>query len=133
MIETVRVDLAAVITAFSLIITAVATFVVAIKDGKSSGSSREKAVAVTEVVNTGKKVENLIQQVDFLFEEIGRLRHEKETLEKRIDILTSDLRKEKEDHAKTKERLEALLIELAEKNGRIKTLEAELAKITENN
>lgn len=131
-IETVRLDVAAIITALSLVITAVATFVVALRDRKSNGSSNEKAVAVTEVVNTGKKVEQLIQQVDFLFEEIGRLRQEKETLEKRIDKLTSELRNEREDHAKTKQRLEELLVELNEKNERIKTLEAELAKIQEN-
>lgn len=127
----IQLDVAATITAISLIITAVATFIVAVRDRKSNGSSNEKAVAVTEIVDTNKKVETLIQQVDFLFEEIGRLREEKENLEKRVNRLTAELRKEKADHAETKARLEALLIELHEKNKRISELELQLTKLQE--
>lgn len=127
----IQLDVAASITAVSLIITAVATFIVAVRDRKSNGSSNEKAVAVTEIVDTNKKVETLIQQVEFLFEEIGRLREEKENLEKRVNRLTAELRKEKADHAETKARLEALLIELHEKNKRISELELQLTKLQE--
>ncbi len=127
----IQLDVAASITAVSLIITAVATFIVAVRDRKSNGSSNEKAVAVTEIVDTNKKVETLIQQVEFLFEEIGRLMEEKENLEKRVNRLTTELKKEKADHAETKARLEALLIELHEKNKRISELELQLTKLQE--
>lgn len=131
-VSEVRLDVAATITAISLIITAVATFIVAVRDRKSNGSSNEKAVAVTEVVNTGKKVETLMQQVEFLFEEISKLREQKENLERRVNRLSAELKKEKADHAETKARLEALLIELHEKNKKIKELENQLIQIQEN-
>ena len=133
MIEAVKLDIAAVITAISLVITAAATFIVAFRDKKPSEEAAEKAVSVTQIHETDKKVETLIQQVDFLFDEISKLRTEKDSLERQIVALTSDLNREREDHNKTKARLDALLVELDKKNKRIAALEYELSKIKENN
>lgn len=132
MIEAVKLDIAAVITAISLVITAAATFIVAFRDKKTNGDSADKAVSVTQIHETDKKVETLIQQVDFLFDEISKLRTEKDDLERQIATLTEDLKREREDHAKTKARLDALLVELDKKNKKIAVLEHELSKLKEN-
>lgn len=132
MIEAVKLDIAAVITAISLVITAAATFIVAFRDKKTDMDSVDKAVSVTKIHETDKKVEILIQQVDFLFDEISKLRTEKDDLESQIARLTEDLNREREDHGKTKARLDALLAELDEKNKKIAVLEHELSKIKEN-
>ena len=133
MIEAVKLDIAAVITAISLVITAAATFIVAFRDKKPSEEAADKAVSVTQIHETDKKVETLIQQVDFLFDEISKLRTEKDSLERQIVALTNDLNREREDHNRTKSRLDALLVELDKKNKRIAALEYELSKIKENN
>lgn len=133
MIEAVKLDIAAVITAISLVITAAATFIVAFRDKKPSEEAADKAVSVTQIHETDKKVETLIQQVDFLFDEISKLRTEKDSLERQIVALTNDLNREREDHNRTKARLDALLVELDKKNKRIAALEYELSKIKENN
>lgn len=133
MIEAVKLDIAAVITAISLVITAAATFIVAFRDKKPSEEAADKAVSVTQIHETDKKVETLIQQVDFLFDEISKLRTEKDSLERQIVALTNDLNREREDHNKTKARLDSLLVELDKKNKRIAALEYELSKIKENN
>ena len=133
MIEAVKLDIAAVITAISLVITAAATFIVAFRDKKPSEAAADKAVSVTQIHETDKKVETLIQQVDFLFDEISKLRTEKDSLERQIVALTNDLNREREDHNRTKARLDALLVELDKKNKRIAALEYELSKIKENN
>ena len=133
MIETIKLDVAAIITAISLVITATATFIVAFRDKKNSGEATDKAVSITQIQDTSRKVEVLVQQVDFLFEEISKLRTEKDGLEHQIAILTSNLDREREDHNKTKAKLDALLIELDKKNKRILALEYELSKIKENN
>lgn len=133
MIEAVKLDIAAVITAISLVITAAATFIVAFRDKKPSEEAADKAVSVTQIHETDKKVETLIQQVDFLFDEISKLRTEKDSLERQIVALTNDLNREREDHNRTKARLDALLVELDKKNKRIAVLEYELSKIKENN
>ena len=132
MIEAVKLDIAAVITAISLVITAAATFIVAFRDKKTDMDSVDKAVSVTKIHETDKKVEILIQQVDFLFDEISKLRTEKDDLESQIARLTEDLDREREDHSKSKARLDALLAELDEKNKKIAVLEHELSKIKEN-
>lgn len=132
MIEAVKLDIAAVITAISLVITAAATFIVAFRDKKTDMDSVDKAVSVTKIHETDKKVEILIQQVDFLFDEISKLRTEKDDLESQIARLTEDLNREREDHSKTKARLDTLLAELDEKNKKIAVLEHELSKIKEN-
>ena len=133
MIEAVKLDIAAVITAISLVITAAATFIVAFRDKKPSEEAADKAVSVTQIHETDKKVETLIQQVDFLFDEISKLRTEGDSLERQIVALTNDLNREREDHNRTKARLDALLVELDKKNKRIAALEYELSKIKENN
>lgn len=133
MIEAVKLDIAAVITAISLVITAAATFIVAFRDKKPSEEASDKAVSVTQIHETDKKVETLIQQVDFLFDEISKLRTEKDSLERQIVALTNNLNREREDHNRTKARLDALLVELDKKNKRIAALEYELSKIKENN
>lgn len=132
MIEAVKLDIAAVITAISLVITAAATFIVAFRDKKTDMDSVDKAVSVTKIHETDKKVEILIQQVDFLFDEISKLRTEKDDLESQIARLTEDLNREREDHSKTKARLDVLLVELDKKNKKIAVLEHELSKIKEN-
>lgn len=131
MIEAVKLDIAAVITAISLVITAAATFIVTIRDKNSNNEAADKAVSVTQIHETDKKVETLIQQVDFLFDEISKLRTEKDDLERQIATLTDDLNKEREDHSKTKARLDALLVELDKKNRKIAVLEQELSKLKE--
>ena len=131
MTEAVKIDIAAVITAISLVITAAATFIVAIRDKNSNNEAADKAVSVTQIHETDKKVETLIQQVDFLFDEISKLRTEKDDLERQIATLTDDLNKEREDHSKTKARLDALLVELDKKNRKIAVLEQELSKLKE--
>lgn len=131
MIEAVKLDIAAVITAISLVITAAAAFIVAIRDKNSNNEAADKAVSVTRIHETDKKVETLIQQVDFLFDEISKLRTEKDDLERQIATLTDDLNKEREDHSKTKARLDALLVELDKKNRKIAVLEQELSKLKE--
>lgn len=133
MIEAVKLDIAAVITAISLVITAAATFIIAFRDKKPSEEAADKAVSVTQIHETDKKVETLIQQVDFLFDEISKLRTEKDSLERQIVALTNDLNREREDYNRTKARLDALLVELDKKNKRIAALEYELSKIKENN
>ena len=131
MIEAVKLDIAAVITAISLVITAAATFIVAFRDKKTDMDSVDKAVSVTKIHETDKKVEILIQQVDFLFDEISKLRTEKDDLERQIATLTDDLNREREDHSRTKARLDALLVELDKKNRKIAVLEQELSKLKE--
>jgi len=124
MIESIRIDLAASITAISLVITAIATFLVAIRDKKSSGKSEEKAISVTRINDTDKKVETLREQVDFLFDEIGKLRAEKDELVKEVARLRVELKNEKSDHTETKRRLEAALAELRDKTARLEALES---------
>lgn len=124
-----EIDLAAVITALSLVITAVATLFVALKDRKYGGDSTEKAISVTKIKDTDKKVETLIQQVDFLFEEISRLRVEKDSLERRVARLTDELKREREDHQKTKQQIQDLLLQIAEKDRIIVRLEGEIVEL----
>jgi len=118
-IEAVKLDIAAVITAISLVITAAATFIVALRDKKPSEEAADKAVSVTQIHETDKKVETLIQQVDFLFDEISKLRTEKDSLERQIVALTNDLNREREDHNRTKARLEYELSKIKENNNGI--------------
>lgn len=122
MIESIRIDAAAVVTAISLIIGSIATLIVALKDRKGS-DGESKAVSVTRIDDTDKKVETLIQQVDFLFDEIGKLRKEKDKLVKEVARLRAELKNEQSDHAETKLKLAAALKELADKNKRILALE----------
>ncbi len=126
---TIQFDIAATITAVSLVITSIGALLVALRGGKSSGESNSKAVAVTKISDTEHKVGVLIQQVDFLFEEIGRLRHEKSQLESRIDELNQDLLQERADHAETKRLLAEAVAELQDKTRRIKVLEAQIEGI----
>jgi chromosome segregation ATPase len=127
MIESVRIDLAAVITAVSLVITAAGTFIVSFRD-KDNRDSNSKAISVTNISDTEGKVETLIKQVDFLFDEVSRLRVEKDTLERQIEQLTTELENERVDHANTKSKLDQLLVELADKNNRIAILEEQIKK-----
>lgn len=120
--EPLRIDIAGIVTGLSLVIGSVATVLVAIKKVPST-SSEEKAVSVTRINETDKKVTILIQQVDFLFDEISRLRAEKLQLSKQIAKLREELKVEKTDHVKTKSRLDKALVELEDKNKRILMLE----------
>lgn len=122
MIESIRIDAAAVVTAISLIIGSIATLIVALKDRKNS-DGESKAVSVTRIDDTDKKVETLIQQVDFLFDEIGKLRKEKDELVKEVARLRAELKSEKSDHAETKRQLANALAQLKDKNERILALE----------
>jgi len=115
-------NIAPIITAISLILGAVATIIVALRGGKS-GNGEDKAISVTRINDTDKKVETLIQQVDFLFDEITKLRTEKDALVKEVDRLRTELRKEKNDHSETKRLLADALAQLADKNKRILALE----------
>ncbi len=123
MIESIRIDAAAVVTGISLIIGSIATLIVALKDRKGS-DGESKAVSVTRIDDTDKKVTTLIQQVDFLFDEISKLRAEKDELVKEVARLRAELRKEKSDHTETKRRLEAALAELKDKTARLEALES---------
>lgn len=125
MIESIRIDAAAVVTAISLIIGSIATLIVALKDRKGS-DGESKAVSVTRIDDTDRKVETLIQQVDFLFDEISKLRAEKDELVKEVARLRAELKKEKSDHAETKRQLTDALAQLKDKNERILALEGAL-------
>jgi len=124
MIEAIKLDIASALTGLSLIIGAIATLVVALREKKNNHSeSRDKAIAVTRINDTDKKVETLREQVDFLFDEIGKLRAEKDDLVKEIARLRLQLETELTDHTETKTRLELALEELALKDEQIKALE----------
>lgn len=121
--EGIKIDLGSIITAISLVIGSVATFIVALRSDKKNESGEEKAISVTKINETDKKVEVLIGQVDFLFEEISRLRAEKDSLEKKIALLNEELQTERDDHAATKIKLAEAVKELGEKSERLKALE----------
>ncbi len=127
MIESIRIDAAAVVTGISLIIGSIATLIVALRDRKNS-DGESKAVSVTRIDDTDRKVETLIQQVDFLFDEIGKLRKEKDELVKEVSRLRAELKSEKSDHAETKRQLADALAQLADKNERIRALESVVNK-----
>ena len=118
----ITIDVAAVVTAVALVIGSVGTLIVALKD-RTGSDGESKAVSVSRIDDTDKKVVTLIQQVDFLFEEIGKLRAEKDQLVKEVARLRAELKTEKVDHAETKRQLAAALAELKEKNQRILALE----------
>lgn len=122
MIESIRIDAAAVVTGISLVIGSIATLIVALRDRKNS-DGESKAVSVTRIDDTDKKVETLIQQVDFLFDEIGKLRKEKDKLVKEVARLRAELKNEQSDHAETKRQLADALAQLKDKNERILALE----------
>ena len=128
MIESIRIDAAAVVTGISLIIGSIATLIVALRERKVGGNSESKAVSVTRIDDTAKQVETLIQQVDFLFEEISKLRQEKDELVKEVARLRGELKTEKSDHAETKRQLAAALAQLKDKNERIIALEGAINK-----
>jgi len=118
----INIDVGAIVTSISLVIASIAAFIVALKDKKNT-AGEEKAISVTKINETDKKVEILIDQVDFLFDEISRLRSEKINLEKIVAKLQEDLQVESSDHTVTKQKLAQALEELENKNKRLKDLE----------
>ena len=126
----VTVDVAAIITAIVGLVTTIGGFFIARQQPKSDEDDGEqKAVSLSRVNETDKKVEVLFTQVDFLFEEISKLRSEKNSLEAQIHALRDELSLERADHAKTKRKLSETIAELKQKNDRIRALE-ELQKKT---
>jgi HPt (histidine-containing phosphotransfer) domain-containing protein len=115
-------DLAANITATSLLVGAVATLIVALHKDKSS-NGEAKAISVTRIDDTDQKVKTLIQQVDFLFDEVTKLRNQKYELEQVVAKLRDELRKKDTDHDKTKLLLKEALAQLKDKSDRLKALE----------
>lgn len=124
----IDIDVAGVITAISLVVTSVATLLVAVKNKGGTAGSTEKALAVTNINETDKKVETLILQVDFLFAEISKLRTEKDSLQSQINRLTLELADERVEHEETRAKLDELLLELDKKNRKIAALERKLEK-----
>lgn len=117
------IDLAAVITALVGFTTTIGGFFVANKRPKDGDDSESKAVSLSRVDETDKKVEILITQVDFLSYEISKLREEKNSLEEQIRDLRAELKTERKDHTETKCRLAETIEKLREKNERLKILE----------
>lgn len=124
------IDVAGIITAIVALVTSVGGFFIAKNTNKNDDNEgEEKAVSLSRVNETDKKVEVLFTQVDFLFEEISKLRIEKNSLEAQIHALRDELRLERADHAKTKRKLSETIAELEQKNNRIKALEELQKKI----
>ena len=120
----VTVDVAAIITAIVGLVTTIGGFFIARqKPRNDEDDGEQKAVSLSRVNETDKKVEVLFTQVDFLFEEISKLRSEKNSLEAQIHALRDELSLERADHAKTKRKLSETIIELKQKNDRIRALE----------
>ena len=120
----VTVDVAAIITAIVGLVTTIGGFFIARqKPSNDEDDGEQKAVSLSRVNETDKKVEVLFTQVDFLFEEISKLRSEKNSLEAQIHALRDELSLERADHAKTKRKLSETIIELKQKNDRIRALE----------
>ena len=120
----VTVDVAAIITAIIGLVTTIGGFFIARRQPKNDDDDGEqKAVSLSRVNETDKKVEVLFTQVDFLFEEISKLRSEKNSLEAQIHALRDELSLERADHAKTKRKLSETIAELKHKNDRIRALE----------
>ena len=118
------IDVAGIITAIVALVTSIGGFFIAKNTHKNDDNEGEqKAVSLSRVNETDKKVEVLFVQVDFLFEEISKLRSEKNSLETQIHELRDELRLERVDHAKTKKKLSDTISELKLKNNRIKALE----------
>lgn len=123
MLEGIRLDIAAALTALSLIIGSIGTLIIAVRNSKPAHHSREKAIAVTRINDTDKKVETLREQVDFLFDEIGKLRIEKDKLVEEVARLRAELKTERRDHSETKRELAIAEAELKDKTERIEALE----------
>lgn len=123
------IDLAAVITALVGLATTIGGLFVANKAPNDVDDGESKAVSLSRVHETDKKVDILTVQVDFLFEEISKLRSEKNLLETQIQALRDELKLERADHAKTKKKLSDTISELKLKNNRIKALEELQKKI----
>lgn len=122
----IQVDIAAVITALSLLIGALISGVVAlssIRKGRDNNSD-EKAVAVSQITETTADVKTLREQVDFLFGELATLKLEKQKLEQKVLKLTRDLKDERKDHKATKKALTEVRKQLKEKTLLIKQLES---------
>ena len=112
------IDLAAVITSLVGLATTIGGFIVANKIPKDGDDSESKAISLSRVDETDKKVEILITQVDFLFDEISKLRGEKNSLEEQIRDLRAELKTERKDHEETKRRLTETIEKLRMKTER---------------
>ena len=117
------IDLAAVITSLVGFATTIGGFIVVNKKPKDGDDSESKAISLSRVDETDKKVEVLITQVDFLFDEISKLRGEKNSLEEQIRDLRAEPKTERKDHAETKRRLTETIEKLRMKTERLRILE----------
>ena len=117
------IDLAAVITSLVGFATTIGGFIVVNKKPKGGDDSESKAISLSRVDETDKKVEILITQVDFLFDEISKLRGEKDSLEEQIRDLRAELKTERKDHVETKRRLAETIEKLRMKTERLRILE----------
>ena len=117
------IDLAAVITSLVGFATTIGGFIVVNKKPKDGDDSESKAISLSRVDETDKKVEILITQVDFLFDEISKLRGEKDSLEEQIRDLRAELKTERKDHVETKRRLTETIEKLRMKTERLRILE----------
>ena len=117
------IDLAAVITSLVGFVTTIGGFIVVNKKPKDGDDSESKAISLSRVDETDKKVEILITQVDFLFDEISKLRGEKNSLEEQIRDLRAELKTERKDHEETKRLLIETIEKLRMKTERLQILE----------
>ena len=117
------IDLAAVITSLVGFATTIGGFIVVNKRPKDGDDSESKAISLSRVDETDKKVEILITQVDFLFDEISKLRGEKNSLEEQIRDLRAELETERKDHVETKRLLTETIEKLRMKTERLRILE----------
>lgn len=124
-----QLDIAAALTALSLVIGSIATVIVALKGAQRTPTDKEnndKAVAVSEIRDTTDRVDILWEHIIDLREELATLRKEKEDLEEKYEELSKALAKEQGDHAETRRMLDDALAQIAEKDKRIKELEEKL-------
>lgn len=124
----IQLDIAASLTALSLIIGSSATLVAVLRSRKEPDSNEndKKAVAVSEIKNTTERVDILWEHIIDLREELDALRKEKEDLQTQIDELNAELTTEKNAHVGTRRKLDEALGLLAEKDKKIKELEEKL-------
>lgn len=131
-----KLDAAQFITALALLIPAVTGSILSLRRSGGTYSENQKdaesaAISVTRIGATEKMVDTMREQVDYLLRSVGVLEQEKNKLVAQVNVLTSQLEKERGDHKNTKARLDALLVEITIKNEKIAVLEQQVKKLKE--
>ena len=101
--------------------------------GKAGSKSEEKANSLSKIDETYKEVKLLRGHIDFLLSEVSRLVSEREEMSKQVSQLQQDLKHEREEHAKTKKKIDELLKEILQRDERILELKIELERLEMSN